>query len=327
VAPLTNTFIDSDATATVHAAHHDDVADVVNALTGHLFGTGEDGAVTLDPTVSGSLDANGTKAFDHSGTTTTFTLARDLNCTSLTIGATVTVVNTGGYRILCTGTVTIPAGCSVRCVGNNGVNGVGGNAAVALATVNSWHSTGVGAAGGGSAGAAGGASTNATGTMTIGGAGGGSGGAQAGGTSSLTYVNAQMRANYPRHPTSAMPLQWNGSAVGRFIVASGGGGGGSQATSVGGGGGGGAGAVIIYAETISNAGTISAAGGDGAAGSGSGAGGGGGGGGGGGLIVLCARVRTGAGTVTVAGGAGGAPQAAGIAGSAGTTGLLMELTV
>lgn len=214
------------------------------------LGDGSDGAVTISGTVS---------------------LTRDMQYSSLSVPSG-TVLNTNGYRIRCTGSVTVDG-----VIANNGQNaaaGVGG-AGAPQGTLPGGGSGGYGAAGANASpclyggGGGGEASDPSTGTTSAGGNGG-----SATPTPSIFPTIGQLT---------------NGSAGG------GGGGGGDSSGS----GGGGAGPILIICQSIAGSGSIQTIGGNGNAnGSYSG------GGGGGGIAIIACFTNTFTGTLQYGGGVG-----------------------
>jgi len=266
---------------------------------GGPFGDGHDGDVTI------------------SGATT---LTQDMMYHNLTIGAA-GVLNTGGYRVFVTGTLAIAAGGNINNNGGAGGNGAGGTGAAggaAGAAITRTPFRTASSAGGAGANAPGGTGTN-----------NGAGGAAP--TDVLTSI-----ALYPQNFLAGCGGGGGGSRGNTGVAGSAGvnclagalggaggtaGGSGNNAES-GGGGGGGGGVILLYANTINNAGTIQANGGTGGNGGTSGTGlGGNGGGGGGGAVILYYRATTGSGigTLQANGGAAGTGGNGGSAGAAGST--------
>lgn len=281
----------------------------VGTLDPGLIGDGVDGAVTISVNT---------------------TLTRDMYYSSLTVNAGVTL-NTGGYTIFCSGTVTIAATGFIARNGNGGGNAAtsaAGAAAAALAGV----TTGTGAAG-----AAGGAGTTAAGGSGVssgaqsgeGGSGGvgGNGGGGSGGVGGSGGNAGVLTIRYFRN----VQANWKYTAVGTYMPlgtgGAGGAAGGGDGTNLGRGGGGGgssAGGILIICNALNNLGTIQVKGGAGGAG-GAGAlgnvgGGAGGGGGGGGKIMIICNTIMALGTLDDTGGIAGVGSAGAGTGSAGTNG-------
>jgi hypothetical protein len=305
-------------------------AGAASALEDTLFGSGSDGDVTIAaPT----------------------TLTRPMFYNNLTVDDVLTVA---GNAIHVKGTLTINAAKSIRAIGtagttgSAGAGGVGGDPGSSVAGAANGHTiSGSADPGGGPGGGSGrgGDAANGAGQAGFdqsvfaifggnggaGGAGGTDGGAggaggAAGGTTFL--LKNERLANVFRSETQGSVR--GGAAGGE------GGGGGANATEGGGGGGAagsGGGCVVIFANTINNAGTINVNGGDGGTGGaaeGVAAGGGGGGGGGGGHVYLVYKTLTALGTVTKAGGAlggAGAGTPGGSFGNPGFPGTLVQVNV
>lgn len=262
------------------------------------------------------------------------TLTRDIYAHNITVNSAVDL-NTGGFSIFASGTITIQATGRIIRIGNAGGNSAttaGGAAGAALAgtTVGTSGAGGAGAAGGsfgnGASGSNGAAVSGEGGAGGVGGnAGQGAGGATTGGSGGNGGV---LTIRYFRN----VQPDWKHTAVGTYMPTGTGGGGGaggggdnvSVAGRGGGGGGGGGGAILIICDTFNNSGTVSVkggAGGNGGAGATSNAGGGAGGGGGsGGKIMLLANTITAAGTLDVSGGAAGTGSSGAGTGTAGSNG-------
>jgi hypothetical protein len=269
-----------------------------------VYGDGADGYITLDGTATYPLLATLVG--------TTYTLLRDIYCTTFNIYSGITL-DTAGYRIFAN------VDCIVEgTVENNGANasgttgGAGGTAGFFKA-----GTAGVNGLNAASAGANGTAVTNPTAATWIGGLGGRGGSAR---TANTTFIGsgfasanvtppanadggARIASNYINYlnklVSAATPYQFTPSA---------GGGAGAKSTTgttaVSGGGGGGGGTVFIASPNISGAGVIQANGGAGGNASGTGGTFGGGGGGGGGVVALIRKGESVA-TVEALGGAGG----------------------
>ena len=215
------------------------------------LGDGSDGAVTISGTVG---------------------LTRDMQYSSLSVPSG-TVLNTNGYRIRCTGSVTVDG-----AIANNGQNaaaGVGG-AGAPQGTLPGGGTGGYSAAGTNaspclySGGDGGEASDPSTGTTSAGGNGG-----------------------------SATPTPSIFPTIGQLTNgAAGGGGGGGGNTN--GSGGGGAGPILIICQSIAGSGSIQTIGGNGIANNYAG------GGGGGGIAIIVCFTNTFTGTLEYSGGTGSA---------------------
>lgn len=325
-------------------------------------------SIVYQPIASDYSDGNITISVNGS-------LSRDMYYNALIVNTGV-ILNAAGYKIFAR-TITINGTGIISNAG--GAGGVGASASGetggAGGTAGTASSTGTMVGGpAGKSGGAGGSTNAGTGTNgtagtnstfninnnvgSAAGAGGAGGTGAAAGTAGTGGTNTST-INPPRNMVSAFyQFEFTGAtAVQKYNSASGsgsGGGGGAggfggSGTVGGGGGGGGSGGaggmLFIAAETITNAGTISAAGGAGGAGgvgaagtslSTGGGGGGGGGGGNGGVIFLVYATLTNTGTITAGGGtagSGGAVTAggggAGVVGSVGvvgSAGLVIQMT-
>ncbi|MBL9170015.1 MAG: hypothetical protein JNN07_19935 [Verrucomicrobiales bacterium] len=256
------------------------VTDLIAApLEPGMFGDGSDGDVTLN-TGTGPTWVSGMGPY----TLTRSVFARNLTLTGA--GA----LNTAGFRIFCTGTLSI-----ATFVSNNGGNGVGGGSGGTsgsgglAAPAGDLGSSGAGGAGGtGSAGAgvSGSPGGNVTSmSSTAGGGAGGTGGGPGGTSGSPGVATARpFRSLSPSLFSLGTPLTGGAGAGG------GGSGLGAPGNVAAGGGGGGGRVIMIFAQRLQllTGGQIRAMGGDGGAGGsvsvGTGKGGAGGGGGGGGVI-------------------------------------------
>lgn len=272
-----------------------------------LFGSGSDGAVTLDGSVT---VAWATKAGN------VYTMTRDAQLTALTVSNGVTL-KTANWRIFCqstpvnNGTITNP--------GAN-ASGASGGATTGSGTLGTGQSGGSGGTGAGTAGGAG---------QTIGAVGGngGASGSNAGGaagTQRATPANAVSFLDNPVPLLTGVVILFN--TVSGLGGGSGGGGGGGDGTNAGGGGGGAGGCVVILAPGFTNNGTVSAPGGNGANGV-AGNAGGGGAGGGGNVIVATLAAWTQSGTVSAAAGSPGSGSGTGGSGLAGQTGITLNLVL
>lgn len=300
------------------------IPDLATAASGSslgLFGDGSDGVCTFDgsATVLGLAPSSGV-----------YTLTRDIY---LATGSSLTgsaILKSNGFKIFCTGTLTVGAAAAIQRNGNAGSGvtagvGFGNNTLMGSADGGPGGNPGTGVTGGtgssispssnclGGSGGAGGALSGGPG---VGGGTVGGGGAAATATLGLPR-NAVVAISMTASPTvSTVPVGFRGGA---------GGAGGSAATSsTAGGGGAGGGVLGLYARAIVNNGTISANGGAGGNASGAGTGAGGGAGGGGGCVVLLYNTFTGN-AATATGGAGGTPQGAGKTGGAGVDGNVFSI--
>jgi hypothetical protein len=275
----------------------------VQNFTG-LFGDGSDGAATLDGTATVAW---------ASKASSTYTMTRDVFCTSLTVSSGSTLL-THGYRIFCTasfsnaGTVSSTGSNSSGAAGANGANAGtlvgGGNGATATAGAGATAAFVAGAAGTGSGGA------------------GGTGTAGAGGSARVPVFTTA----FPfRVPATALAGMSTGSAsTATASGAPGGSSGAGDSSNTGGGGGGGGGLIVIFAPSAANTGTtISVAGGNGFTPA-AGQCGGGGGGAGGNIIVYTLAAWT-AGTTSVAGGTHGNGVGSGTNGGDGTSGTVLNV--
>jgi len=271
------------------------------------FGDGTDGNVTI---------------------TNLTTATREQHYNNLTITSTGTL-KVAGYRIFVRGTLTIEAGGSIN---DDGVTATGPTGAAGVLPKNylgggfggggSGATNGIGNIGSGSGGNS---SLNDLGGVPAGGA-GGAGGANAGGNGgSASQPTPWQKWQSQAFWGAAKIMTTNGTE--RFNGGAGGGGGGSNNASANGGGGGtGGGVVWVAAKTVSNAGRISANGGQGGPGTGTAGAGGGGGGGGGGAVALVTQ-STAYGLLQANGGTGGIGFGGGITGVTGARGCVAVLVL
>jgi hypothetical protein len=281
-------------------------------------------------------------------------LSRDMYYDTLTINNGVTL-SPNGYRIFAKNVIN---NGSISVAGGNGGNATGqtggaagaaggGNGSMPAGRAGQIGGTGATGPGAGGAGVAGTASTYSLNNQNgVAGGNGGNGGygSGAGGTGGAVSSTPY---SIPRNIVQSYYLfdlgAYNGTTVLRYNVTAGsgsGGGGAAYNTSLGGGGGGSGGSggsMFIACESLTNAGTITAKGGNGGQGGNHGGAGnngsvgGGGGGGNGGAIFLIYTSLVNTGSITVAGGTGGAIGAVGdtvaaTAGATGATGLLVQIT-
>ena len=256
-----------------------------------VYGDGSDGYISLDGT---TLYPN---ILSLAGST--YTLLRDIYCTTFNIVNGVTL-ETAGYRIFCITDCIVDG-----IIRNNGGNASGATAGTG-ATGGFFKAGTNGAAGLGtaSAGANGTAVTNPTAATWVGGLGGRGGAGRASNTtflgSGFVPGNVTPPANSDGGPritsnfTTYLNKLVSAATPYQFTPSAGGGAGAKSATgtsAVSGGGGGGGGVVFIASPNISTFGTgvIQANGGDGGNASGTGGTFGGGGGGGGGVAAIIAK--------------------------------------
>jgi hypothetical protein len=263
-----------------------------------VFGDGTDGSATLD----GSTTYNNWSSLAGS----TYTMTRDVYCTSLTIDNGVTL-NTSFWRIFCQGTVTNNG--TITGTGNAG----GANGAAGAKVTN----TSLGSA----AGAAGNTGAGGSGTQgCIGGNAGAGGTGASGAAGAAGGVITTVPTAYMHEPFYALSgiFAFN-TLVNPLSGGGGGGGGGGDGTNKGGGGGGGAPCIVIFAHAMTNAGAITTVGGAGGTPA-TGNCGGGGGGGGGAIFIYTLTAWTNTGTTSISGGAGGSGVGTGAAGTSGSAG-------
>ena len=274
-----------------------------------VFGTGTDGAVTLD----GTTTYTGFSSLAGS----TYTLTRDVQASSLTINNGVTL-KTANYRVFCTGTITNNG--TISNAGSAASGGSGGTGNPASASFDAGKN--------GGAGGTGVSGTGGNGVAAIFGSAGGNGGAGTSGSAGtgggITLSGTIAAANILTLPFVLFVCSFRYAAGNNAVSfgAGGAGGGSDVATNAGGGGGAGGGIIALLAAAVVNNGTITAAGGNGAAGTGGNAGGGGGGSGGA-ILVYTLSAWT-AGTASVAAGTHGGGSGTGSAGSDGGAGLVLN---
>ncbi len=268
------------------------------------------------------------------------TLNRDLHLHNMVVDDSLgpVTIKANGYKIFCTGTLTIDAGCIIQnngfaavgstrgvispagtfsggYAGTNGSTGTAGANSNTTSSISSnpWSITNYGGSGG-----AGGAATGAPGV----------GGGTAGGNASLgatigtprNLMQALLGGGGAQNNSTVDNSYWTPFRGG----AGGSGGNGSGLGNVGGGGGGGGGIVGIYARVLLNNGQIQAKGGNGGAATGTNAGGGGGGGGGA-IILVYEKGGSTVGTTVISGGTGGAGVGTGQAGANGQSGRVWNM--
>lgn len=280
---------------------------------GQLFGSGADGAVTLDGTVAPSWASKAGSVY---------TLTRDVQLTSLTVNSGVTL-RTANFRVFCQGTLsgagTIDNSGSLASGSSAGTNAASGSLTAGRA--GGAGGTGVSGPGGAGGNSAAGTAGGAGGTGTSGAA--GAGGSPANATAAQA-VSSILVTPYPM--LSGVTVFGGTAAVSASNWGSGGGGGGSDSSSnAGGGGGAGGGVVAIFAYAVTFTGTISATGGNGGTAAAGNAGGGGGGGGG---LIFTVTLAAPSVTITnINGGASGSGHGTGTSGSPGGTGSIVSLVV
>lgn len=270
-----------------------------------IFGDGSDGAVTLD----GSTTYNTWSGLAGS----TYTMTRDVFCTSLTVNAGVTLLP-NNFRVFCTGAVI-----------NNGLFSADGHAGLANGTNGS--SLGAQITTGGRAGGAGQTTTGSAGAASnVGSPAGGAGGAGASGSGGAGGVTQSSGTYFYRSIATAVSgsLFFQGTPY-PVTGGAGGGGGGGDTTHTGGGGGGGGGVILAVAHSVTNSGTMSAGGGGGGTPA-TGNCGGGGGGTGGQILTYTLSAWT-AGTTNVAGGVPGGGVGSGTTGTTGGVGTVLNMVL
>jgi hypothetical protein len=277
---------------------------------GGLFADGSDGSVTLD----GSTTFNSWSSLAGS----TYTMTRDVFCTSLTVNNTV-ILQPRGYRIFCTGTVTVSNGATITVAGGNGsATGTAGaiiGSGIILSNVGGAGNTGAGGSGDTKGSRSGGAGGN-----------GGTGSSGAGGTGTAVVAPGTEFRLPVTVISGILPSPSGGGAIFQLSAGGGGGGGGGDGTNKGGGGGAGGGVIAIFAWALVNNGSLLAGGGNGGTPS-TGNCGGGGAGGGGIIVTFTLSAVTGSGTTSVAAGSVGAGVGTGTAGAAGTAGTVLNVVL
>jgi hypothetical protein len=284
-----------DMNVTLDGGVFDQHATIHRAFNAGLYGDGSDGDVVIGP-----------------GTTT---LTRDMFYQNLTVQA-LGFLETAGFRVFVSDTLTIESTGAIRNNGGDGVDGAGGGFAgtgAPAGTVAGGASGGVGTVAVGVAG---------TGATDSGGGAGGSGGdtGDTGGPGGTPAPPAATFGSF-RTLTTATTGEVRGLGGAAWLTGGAGAGGGAGSVgNVGGGGAGGGGVVLICAFKVVLDGDIQANGGVGGVGQLDASGGGGGGGG---VVFLVCRAKTGTGNISKDGGAGGAagggagtnPGVAGVDGS------------
>jgi hypothetical protein len=283
-----------------------------------IFGDGSDGPIILDGTIVPSMMSFG---FGF------YTLNRDLYASSISMLAGIFLFP-NGYRIFCTGTLTMAAGAEIFALG-----GAGGNTGTAGTNVTGGTLPGssLGAAGG-TSGGANGPTAGPTICNSVSGFNSGFGGHGSGSNVGGFGTSANAPKSEPRQLEALVNFSSrNAGASQQMYGGDGGAAGGGDGTNHGGGGGGGGGVIIVFARYIvATTSSINASGG--AGGSPSAATVGSGGGGCGGFIGICSSsISSGAIaglTLNVAGGAAPtgtrtSPATQGTAGNSGKTVLLI----
>ena len=285
------------------------------------WGPGSDGAVTFDGTTTYAGFASTSGAAPN----LVYTLTRDVLATTLSVSSGITV-NTGGYQIYTTGTLS-GAG-TIQMEGPSANVGVQGNGFSDVGSVYVRSASG----GAGRAGAGGG--NNGTGQIQCIGGAGGNGGASnlgnGGGTGGSVTAPTAAMGNWRDMTTAILRMRTPSSADHAQLRAGcGGGGGGLNGTGTSGGGGAGGGIVLIWARYVTFTGTIRARGGNGGNATASGAGNqaGGGGGGGGGHVRVITTSPTATYTASAAGGVKGTGANGGADGVDGSAGVTDHLVV
>lgn len=299
-----------------------------------IFGDGSDGSLAFDGTTTHVALATTTGVAPN----LVYTLIRDVTATSMTISSGITV-NSGGFRILCTGTLTIAG-----VLQNNGGNGGNSGAAGTTAPRGSFGgaTNAAGGAGGTGAGVQGNSIGNSIGGSGGAGGNGGTAGATAGGAAQ-TSPGLAAAGSQSLHflPFALIGAYFGPSAMVAYGIGEPGSSGGGDGTNSGGGGGGGGGGIIIAAAIVAfnAANCVTANGGSGGspATAASAKGDGGGGGGGGGFIIVITSSDISSHTLIttggeVAGGIGGTGKvgagATGVTnGGNGASGTLQQLLV
>jgi len=230
-----------------------------------------------------------------------------------------TTLSMAGYKLHCSGTLTVGTSCAVHHDGGAGSGVTGGAGAI----VGDMAVGAVAGANGGAAGSNNGGSGAANAASPAVGGNGGAGGNGANGTGGAAPT-ATLTVTSHGQPWSQFGLElfvclFTGTTLNKFRGGAGGAGGGSATGGAGGGGGGGGGLGWIRARNVVNDGRISCRGGAGATG---GTNAGGGGGGGGGLLVIWCDSWAGS-APDCNGGAGGAANGTGAAGSTGSAGKVL----
>jgi hypothetical protein len=276
-----------------------------------FFGSGEDGAVTLDGAVTPAWAT-------RSGSS--YTLTRSPVCTDLTVDV--------GVRLFCNNINVFANGTLTNngTIDNNGLSATGVLGA-AFVGAQFWAQTQQGDGGAGTTDP--GSAANIT--NSIGGA-GGSGGSSpsgAGGTGGTVTIPNAGAGGIAHCSTvfAAWMARCNGSGI--FVGGSGGGGARGDAGGAGAGGGAGGGCLAVFANQLAGNGTISCNGGGGGVPAVACVNGGGGGGGGGGALWVITRTENpgSVNTITASGGVGSAGKGSGTSGSDGSDGRVFLIRV
>ncbi len=278
-----------------------------------FYGDGSDSTQTFDGT---------TAILGMTPSSNIYTLVRDLylQTSSLTGSA---VLKTNGFRVFCTGTLTVGASATIQANGANAGTAPAGGGSQSPGSIGAGSNAG-GAGHVGSGSGTGGGSPSPSSMGGAGGAGGfNGGGGTGGGTAGGSVAPPTAVAGVPRHAVSAISGRNTSSQV--YLGGAGGAGGNGDTNTTGGGGGCGGDVISIIAKAIVNNGTISAKGGTGGNATGTGGlGAGGGGGGGGGLALLIYGSFTGN-AASVAAGNGGSPYTTGATGATGSVGTIITI--
>lgn len=311
--PAANVSMNSKRLTTLAAATLAADAPRFDQVTNGEYGDGSDGSLVFDgvATVVGIVPSS-----------SVYTLTRDIFATDISI-STAVAVNTSGFRIFATGTVTGAGTASIT--GNNPFASGGSfsaHIAGAAVTAKTVGGSGAGAAGAITAGANGAATTN-----SLGGAAGAAGaGALAAGTSGTATPPGATLGSVRALPWAILAATLSASSTTIIPITGGAGagsGGGNGSGNFGGAGGAGAGVIVLVANHIAGALALTAKGGNGEAASGAGNSGGGGAGGGG--VIIIVSKDTSVPTTDVTGGTGGAKTGTGTAGSNGSAGTVIKV--
>jgi len=229
-------------------------------------------------------------------------------------------LNTNGYRVMATTSITVDVGGVVAYDGNNAVTFNAGASGNSGGTLPFGLVGGVGNTGAGS-------SANNNDYLITGSGSGGNGGlgpSGAGGAGGVLTGAAATTGRWRNLPQFVWASLLSSGSATVVDASCGGGGGGGDGVNRGGGGGGGGGTIVLAAPVIANNGAIRAPGGNGANGIAGNAGGGGGGGGG--HVFLLAPIFTGS-NPAVTGGTQGSGVGTGVNGVAGSPGSFFRLPV
>lgn len=299
---------------------------------GGYFGDGSDGACSFDGTTTPVAGATGAASAPYYF----YTMQRDIQCTTISITGSNTILYTQSYRVLARDSITINVGATSQpfAIYNGGVPA----STVTAGAARIRGSTCAGGAGGASQGSGGvgavGTGATASGQTRChprsgGGTGAGGAGVNAGGAAPSTGSTASAaNGDIVASAWNAISLRFPGNAAyGQTCGAGGssGGGGGTAGRRGGAGGGGGAGLIVAAPTIIATSGDIGGQGGGGGDALSGGAAAGGGGGGEGSLVVVVTADNT-AQTVNINndGGAGGLGAVGGANGQQGANGCAIR---